>query len=231
MLHKKEGKNINRLIRDLYFKRKVYQEFRENPEKVGLQYVVSKEAIEAIKKDDWKELINRGMDPRLLDGPAYRIIDKVRLWFARLVVSALILVSGVLINVENVRAGTPRPKGPRFERVRSLRKASTRLVERAKNKRFLVNRLKRVIGNFYEISRRLADRKARVLTRLTRKARSLRAREIARILSRKAGIRVDRVRAFKIEIEGITSEAPIFDDCPSSSPVYSDSIKILDPIE
>ena len=165
----REVENINQLIRDLYFKKEVYQEFKKNPEQVGLKYNVSSETIEAIKENDWLKLVNKGMNPKFLENPVYRVRDKIRLWFGRIVLSVLVFVFGFLGNVSVVW-------GARFNS--RLNRARNRLLSRRKRllarvgkekEIFLASRFARVIDRFVRVSKRLSGRKENVFARARKK--------------------------------------------------------------
>ena len=92
---KREGRRLNRFIRAVYFNRRVWRSFKESPEAVGAEYGVSLDAIEAVKSKDWKSLVDRGMNPKLMVDPAYRLIDRLRLGYARYAFAAMLFVFGV----------------------------------------------------------------------------------------------------------------------------------------
>ena len=136
-----EGRNTDRLVRHLYLRPKVWQEFRVSPEKVGARYGVSDDVVEAIKDGRQDILIAEGMDSRLIADPAYRFTDRAQLAMSRMVAVGLTVLLGLFFAVPGVRAQEPARRA-RAVRARGLvrarrrmGRAARRLARRARSRR------------------------------------------------------------------------------------------------
>lgn len=213
MFLRKENQKINKLIRDLYFNRKIAEYFQKDPEAVGRKYGVLNEIIEAIKKGDTEKLIEAGMNPKFLEDPSFRLRDKLKLAFSRFAF-ILLLIVGV--------AGCSLPAMARTRKRRKevgLLRAVNRVL---RNFNFKVE-IEGVTRQLYRNARHLRRRKEIILRRLRRKNASLNAREIA---SRLLRMRAARVRKIKRMIDNPSLlNRRVFDHIGNSSIIF------LDPIE
>lgn len=217
--HKKESKKINRLIRDLYFKKAVYEEFQKNPSAVGARYKVSNKIINAIKNGDVAFLVQKGMNPKFLEDPAYRLVDRLKMRFYRVLFAGLVAI-GLIINLP--RFATARPMQPRDDGglLRATRRLRRKIESGTRDKLALLRAMRKIARN----SRLLARRKEGVLLRLRRIGASLNAREIARTLAGRRTQRARNVREILVSIPLSANEIP-------NAEVNSSSIMLLDPIE
>lgn len=92
----RDGKRLNRFIRAIYFNRGIRRRFQEDPERCGETFGISPDLVEAIKKKDWSYLIGKGMTPKLMVDPAYRLIDKFRLGYSRMAYGVIVFLFGIL---------------------------------------------------------------------------------------------------------------------------------------
>lgn len=211
MFFKSEKQKINRLISDLYFNPQVSDEFQRNPEKIGEKYLVSNKVIEAIKRGDSSELIKLGMNPKFLEDPAFRVTDRVKIWFSKLMVSLILAIGFLGISF------------PAMARTRKRRKdvGLLRAVNRIINNFNFKVEIEGVVNTLRRNAIRLAGRKERVYRLLRRKGIPPIAIERARNLMRKRTYRVINLRK---RIDGWRSSFPGLDN-------FNSSIILLDPIE
>ncbi|MEX2514961.1 MAG: hypothetical protein WD335_02405 [Candidatus Paceibacterota bacterium] len=99
-----QNKVLDRVIKKLYFSSTLQQELRDDAAAVKKRYGLTDTELQAVQSGDARQLVNLGMDPRLVQDATPTLMDKVRLLSRRIGVAVVAGVMGMFMLMPGARA-------------------------------------------------------------------------------------------------------------------------------